>query len=154
MKPPENARAARQGGPHADDLKAAHSHGEEGGARTLCPMPARPTRGPQIFCDSDNASVEAFAVQVGCRDLMVDCVRRESGKRCRPHATATAVRRNGYVFLLLFFGGFPNEADNGWQSLAAADSPEAARFLEDLAMRAFKTRPEFIVRPNGWEARP
>ncbi len=37
MKPPENARAARQGGPHADDLKAGQSHAPAPAGKDISP---------------------------------------------------------------------------------------------------------------------
>ena len=105
MKPPENARAAQQGGPHADDLKAGQSH---------APALAGKDISPGCVIDNNDARAKAVARRLGAYDEVVRVLASGAGPRGGMLAGGTL---DGWRVFVLAFAGHARPEDNGWAAM-------------------------------------
>lgn len=136
MKPPNNAK----GGPVSE------------AARRKTPAKvfnfSEAVKKGRFFVDIDNASVAAFAIEVGEYARMTGHIRCNAPNG--PLYAVVAGRCRGMAVVLCLGGGFAEAEDNGWVALLKPDGPGA---FEDLigALRPYLVGEPHLLEPSAAE---
>jgi hypothetical protein len=106
-------------------------------------------KGLVVNVDRDDAGVSALAVKLGVHADMTKCNRQHAaaGPHVAAHFHPEPVK--GFAIGVMLFGGFPNEADNGWLCLATPAVPGAGDYLMDFARHLFVGVPMAMTASNG-----